>query len=155
MRHRFARVSAWLLAAASVLLVLLFLANLPFYSGSSVGSRLNWRMEHGRLRVECEPPGRNPESFYIAGNSEGLKFAPDWHVYSAGDWFFNIPLWVPLAACILGSAALFIVTRKQPKPGVCGSCGYDLRGLGAGARCPECGEGGSSKGKVQSTKADG
>lgn len=138
------RIFAWMLAAVSVLLAALYVLSVPFYSGSSVGSRLCWRMEHGRLKVECRPRGRNPESFYIAINSEGLRFAPDWHVYSAGNWFFNVPLWVPLGASVVGSAGLFFVTRRRRKAGVCGKCGYDLRGLpggAAGARCPECGEG--------------
>ena len=73
------RISAWLLAVASVLLVVLYVANMPFYSGSSVGSHFAWRLEHGRMRVECKP-AIHPESFYIDINSEGLKFAPDWHV---------------------------------------------------------------------------
>lgn len=28
-----------------------------------------------------------------------------------------------------------------PMKGVCGGCGYDLKGLGEGAACPECGKG--------------
>lgn len=142
------RVGAWVLAAASALLCGLYVLSVPLYSGSSVGSRMSWRMEHGRLKVECRPAGRNPESFYIAGNSEGLRFAPDWHVYSAGDWFFNVPLWVPLGACVLGSAGLFFAMRKRRRPGVCARCGYDLSGLAAGARCPECGEGSQRDGVI-------
>lgn len=133
------RVGTWLLAAASVLLMLLYVANVPFYSGSSVGSRLNWRMEHGRLRVQCRQVNY-PESFYIAINSEGLKFVPEWRVQAWGNWDVNVPLWIPLGVCILGSAGLFVVTRKRQPPGVCGQCGYDTTGLVAGAKCPECGE---------------
>ena len=33
-----------------------------------------------------------------------------------------------------------------PKPGHCGGCGYDLRGLAAGSKCPECGKGGGGSG---------
>lgn len=145
MSRRAGRISAWILAGASVLIALVYAANVPFYSGSSVGPRLSWRMEHGRLRVVCRPSPRNSESFYVAVNNEGLKFAPDWHVYSAGDWFFNVPLWLPLGMTALGSAGLFFAMRERRKPGVCGKCGYDLRGLPAGTMCPECGKQGASR----------
>ena len=95
------RIVAWLLATVSVLLLLLWAANLPFYSGSSVGSPLAWRMEHGRIKVACSPWGLN-ESFYIAANSEGLRFAPKWRVYSYNDWMVNIPLWMPVSVCAAG-----------------------------------------------------
>ena len=134
------RIAAWLLAVASVLLAVLYFLNMPFYSGSSVGSHFAWRMEHGRMRVGCKP-AIHQESFYIDINSEGLKFAPEWQVWSWNDWMLNVPLWVPLGASVVGSAVLFFTTRKGRKPGVCGKCGYDLKGLGEGARCPECGEG--------------
>lgn len=154
MTRRSKRRLAWLLAAASVLIVALYVANIPFYAGSTAGSRLTWRMEHGRFKFECKPPPRNLESFYIAANSEGLKFAPDWHIYSAGDWFFNLPLWVPLAATTFGSALLFWSTRTRRRPGLCPNCGYDLTGLAAGTKCPECGERQISTRNAQGSKGE-
>lgn len=154
MRRRSLRIAAWLAALATQSIAILYIANIPFYAGSTIGSRLSWRMEHGRFRLECKPPPRNPESFYIANNSEGLRFAPDWHIYSAGDWFFKVPLWVPLGASVLATVVLFAMTRRRCRPGACGNCGYDLTGLAAGTKCPECGEEESSKRKAQSSKGD-
>ena len=35
---------------------------------------------------------------------------------------------------------LFVKAARRRKAGVCGHCGYNLAGLGASPRCPECGE---------------
>jgi len=137
---RIKRICAWLLAATSVLLAVLYFLNVPFYSGSSLGSHFAWRMEHGRMGVRVAPFSLH-EQFYIAPNSEGLKFLPESHWWAWNDWNFHLPLWMPLGASVLGSAGLFYVTRRGRRAGVCGKCGYDLRGLAAGAKCPECGEG--------------
>ena len=52
-----------------------------------------------------------------------------------------VPLWMPLAASggltlAFGAPSIF---RRRKRPGHCPACGYDLRGLPAGASCPECG----------------
>ena len=57
------------------------------------------------------------------------------------DTHLAIPYWMPLALTG-GGPALWLIwkfTRRRPKPGCCGKCGYDLRAHAAGARCPECG----------------
>ena len=143
MKPRRLRIVAWLPAA--VIVALLYIANLPFYAGSSVGRRLSWRMEHGRLRVDFRPAGWATENFFIAINSEGLKFKPEWRVYSAGHWLVIVPLWLPLGVCVLGSAWHFVATHRRSSTSTCPNCGYDLTGLvakGQGAKCPECGKGG-------------
>lgn len=40
------------------------------------------------------------------------------------------------------SLVVSVIGRRGAKRGVCGACGYDLRGLtaAAGGKCPECGE---------------
>jgi len=54
----------------------------------------------------------------------------------------EVPLWSP---CLLtGSLAGIVWTfalraRKRQGDRLCPACGYDLRGLAAGAACPECG----------------
>lgn len=121
--------------AAGVLLV--YIANVPFYSGSTLGRGFGWRMEQGRLTVS-RAPGRNPESFYVAANSAGLlRWSPAWRVGSRGHWSVTIPLYVPLAL-----AAGWAIQAWRPGravPGVCRKCGYRVDGLPAGSPCPECG----------------
>jgi len=48
-------------------------------------------------------------------------------------WLFALP---PL----VGGAVLMWSTRWRARKGKCVECGYDLAGLAAGVRCPECGE---------------
>lgn len=52
----------------------------------------------------------------------------------------NLPLWIPL----LGFAGLgMLILRtlaREPNPGCCSRCGYNLQGIGSKKRCPECGD---------------
>jgi predicted RNA-binding Zn-ribbon protein involved in translation (DUF1610 family) len=48
--------------------------------------------------------------------------------------------WLILVGCALSLCAFLVFSiRRRPRPGVCRTCGYDLRGNVSG-RCPECGE---------------
>ncbi len=96
-----ARVHRWGSLSLTLALAALQFASLPFYAGSTVGSRLGWRLEHGRLTVRCAP-ALNPEDFYIAFNSEGLKWAWDARISSVGDWMVCVPLWTPLVLSLVG-----------------------------------------------------
>ena len=131
--------AGWLLAVVSVLLCVLYFLNMPFYSGSTLTTWCAWRMEHGRMKVEVRASGVANENFYIAINSEGLRFKPELRVSRWDDWMVNVPLWMPVLASTGGSAWLFRASRRE-RTG-CRKCGYDLKGLPEGAKCPECGEG--------------
>ena len=85
----------WGSSALSALLVLLYVANVPFYSGSRIGATGMWRMEHGRLKVE-RTAGGSTETFYMAANSEGLRFWPEGRWVSMSEWMVNVPVWMPL-----------------------------------------------------------
>ncbi len=65
------------------------------------------------------------------------RFLPE-----SGSWYhftsWIVPLW-PLVAALGTSAIVLFRLSRPPRPGLCPSCGYDLAGLGKGARCPECG----------------
>ncbi|MFM9994890.1 MAG: hypothetical protein ACKVU4_03710 [Phycisphaerales bacterium] len=49
----------------------------------------------------------------------------------------NLAFWSLAAAPFVFAPAL--VRRLRRRPGTCPACRYDLRGLSAGAPCPECG----------------
>lgn len=51
----------------------------------------------------------------------------------------SIPLWIPILLSGVFAASLWRRGRAGPVPGRCAVCGYDLRGLGVGVSCPECG----------------
>jgi hypothetical protein len=121
---------------AAVVLSMLFVANLPFYSGSTIGRNLAWRLEHGRLTLRARP-GQNPESFYLAVNSEGLRWACEFRYAAASDWLICVPLWMPVLLCWTWAVSAWWPVR--PRPGVCPTCGYSLVNLPSSAPCPECG----------------
>lgn len=53
-----------------------------------------------------------------------------------------IPLWFPLLLIVIPTTRIWfadIRARFRRRVGTCGRCGYDLQGLAAGSKCPECG----------------
>jgi hypothetical protein len=87
----------------------------------ALGSVSWYRTEGGSVRTLTGPFSFNVTDFY-----------PAWHL--------TVPLW--LTAAILGllpcvRTTLFLRRRSRRGPGLCPSCGYDLRG--SPGRCPECG----------------
>ncbi len=95
--------------AVTIFFALLFAANLPFYAGSSTNG-MRWRMEHGRITVQCSP-GMRAKGFWVNLNSEALRWRPEWRVYDARSWTVVIPLWWPLVA----SAALTMATWRRSR----------------------------------------
>ena len=88
----------------AALLLLLYPVNSVFYSGWG-GGGVSCRLEHGRLRV-TRSDREVRETFYVAGNSEPQRFAPEWRRRGPGDWEVQIPLWLPAAAAIAAALAL-------------------------------------------------
>ena len=56
---------------------------------------------------------------------------------------FAFPLWIAVCALALPTAYLFYADARRRAPGLCPKCRYDRAGLAAGAKCPECGAGGT------------
>ncbi|HLP85931.1 MAG TPA: hypothetical protein VK157_16385 [Phycisphaerales bacterium] len=64
------------------------------------------------------------------------RIEPNGSPFMTREW--ELPLWpLPIA---FGAFAWYAGRRvKHMRPHVCATCGYDTRGLAAGACCPECG----------------
>ncbi|MBS0197381.1 MAG: hypothetical protein JSR77_11550 [Planctomycetes bacterium] len=125
----------WAPLALLIIIALLQLASIPFYAGSSLGPRASWRFEHGRITFTRNDT-LNPEPFYVALNSEGLRWSFEARRYSATHWFMTVPLWFPF---LLTAAWAWRYRRRRGASNACASCGYPLAGLTPGSSCPECG----------------
>ena len=91
---------AWLLA--------LYPLNQGFYTGASIG-HLVWRFEHGRLTLRYgEHLG--DVSFYVAINSEPLRFALEGRWYGSGSWTVSLPIW--LAIALVGASIAVSAGRR-------------------------------------------
>ena len=98
---------------AAILLGILLLLNLPFYAGAGLGEGLSWRMEHGRLGI-TKGPGHERDDFWLALNSEGLKWKPEFRGDSDA-WEVQLPIWIPFATAVLW-AALASSGRRPSDP---------------------------------------
>ena len=82
-------------------------------------------------------PGLRIEHGFAHGGtliSGGLVFPPSGDAYTE----VSVRWWLTaLCAAVLPIAWLCRAARGRPRPGVCPSCGYDLRATPG--RCPECG----------------
>lgn len=126
-----------MLAAATLALVTaLWVLNRPFYTGSTLGPTLSWRLEHGRLNI-TRRPSQNPQGLYIAVNAGPPRWNWDAHVYAADDWFVRIPLWTPWLLSL--GWAVWAWRPRRFGPGRCRRCGYSIAELPPDLPCPECG----------------
>lgn len=141
------RAAGWGLLALTLLLAGVQILSVPFYAGSRIGGWGAWRLENGRLTI-WRRAGGTSESFFIANNTEGLRFMPMAQLWSLREWRVVIPVWMPLVAAGVGGVVLF--RRSKDGGPRCRRCGYALAGLASGASCPECGrrapEGGAGGG---------
>jgi hypothetical protein len=65
-----------------------------------------------------------------------LRWWLDWGSRGSTFRWVYVPLWIPVVGA--GAVAAVIWRRElRRRPGMCGTCGYELVGLGV---CPECGE---------------
>lgn len=110
----------WPAAGAVGLVVVVYLANLPFYAGQTFESGLKWRMEHGRLAISQRPANQGrPKPFWVDLNAEGMRWRPEGSLAGPGDWSVTIPLWIPLGLCLVWCAVAW--RRRAAAPAGTGS----------------------------------
>ena len=92
------------------------------------GPPSHWSVTHSR--ADRRPPyGRGRPAFL------GFSFR-EWGI----GWRLGVPYWAPAAAFAVAPARWLLRRlrrRRWARPGLCASCGYDLRA--SPGRCPECG----------------
>lgn len=107
----------------------------PAITGAFInGQAYGWPMRSwGGYFINAQPSGSVSAWLYAPGSSQTrvLPYMPilpgmavNTTVYAAA--------WLPLLVLLRR------LVRRRRMPGLCGECGYDLRGL-SGERCPECG----------------
>lgn len=91
--------SRWLSTGLSAALLALLALNVPFYAGGTPVEGFSWRLEHGCLSL-WRSDTKRPKSFWVAGNTEGLRWTPRVRLHGTDNWRVILPLWMPLAAAL-------------------------------------------------------
>jgi hypothetical protein len=106
-----------------------------------------WGGEVFRFSMDQQPPIANfvgEWHFSLEGREARYRWDLRWGaLWDNGPSSFeeHLPLWIPFASIGGAGAVLWWVhlRHRRAGPGACPTCGYDRRGLGADAECPECG----------------
>ncbi|MEK6702911.1 MAG: hypothetical protein AABZ53_11650 [Planctomycetota bacterium] len=101
----------WACATMGLVCLALHVVCLPYYAGSSVGGFLRWRLEHGRLTVK-QSQVESHEAFYVANNTEGLRWAPAGRFFDWKEWSVTVPLWMGWGPS-LAAVAVSVVRRRK------------------------------------------
>ncbi len=84
--------------------------------------------------IKLEPCGVwTVQTPFLAGDFHDLPTIPLWPGFALNTLFYAALAWG------LWQLPLAIRRRRRRSKGLCVRCGYDLKGLAAGAVCPECG----------------
>lgn len=153
-RHRFRRTLKWACLGCSVLLAAATAVSHYWYIVFQ-GPYVSTLMSRGRLGMGTSRlPGLAPrDSMHLLAQPIGAR-GPTFRWFDSfvtlDGWNMIVfPLWLPLAFMSLLTLVLFIGGRARRIEGLCGKCGYDLRGNVSGV-CPECG----TEIPLQQTSAD-
>jgi hypothetical protein len=156
------KVSGWTLLVLGVIVAGVWLAS-GLWRVSYLGKGFYVQLRNGQLVT-----GRNDDPRFFKGwsalmsdpSERGLEFWFGWRkfaVSTTGSYSYGVVhirdvritgrvyeyvLWpVPLPLLMTGGVLLWWsgAARRRALRGKCGVCGYDLGGLEAGGKCPECG----------------
>ncbi len=150
------RVLKWTFAAASALLIVLWVISL--FAAPTV----RWQHAAGEVAVVIRQgkvtlatfgclPWYNADAAVVdrvteflkegVANDYGLQWPYTLDIGGRGSVIVRlttVPLWLPLISALFAMAVLWWLDRRRVRPGHCGRCGYDLTGNISGV-CPECG----------------
>ena len=140
---RLRRWMKWVGLVGCAVIVVAWVVNIRWTIGYSVG-KLDFRLGAGRIGydfgVRPIPIRRSPGLDIRPFGGGYWRRCHYWVMFhSLRQWGYSVrlPLWMPLVALAIPTAILWYRDR-QPKPGHCQQCGYDLTGNESGV-CPECG----------------
>lgn len=80
----------------------------------------------------------------FAGEAAGYGKGPRWRAglglgHDSTSLYLGVSVLYPVLVTTVPAALLWYADRRRFGAGGCPKCGYDRRGLGADATCPECG----------------
>ncbi len=140
------RLSKWGALIAGLVVVGVFAASwfwIIFYQAHGWGLRFDEGLLTAHWGYPAEPAsaGGGPYGWTFRPMEHRLGFrflGPSWSTWPDGRVTLYLPLWLPLSALAVATAALWWLDRRRYRPGHCTHCGYNLTGNTTG-RCPECG----------------
>ena len=147
-RTRFRRGSKWGGSVLTVLLVVIMVGSAGRREpGVAITRSLDIFVTAGRLRIEyyARPRGSNelPYTPCLKALGHSRRQGFEWW-FQWGQWsdvrLYSTEVFIPLWVLVLltGLPTGWLWWRERERPGLCASCGYDLRGNASGV-CPECG----------------
>ncbi|MBN8598467.1 MAG: hypothetical protein J0L78_12415 [Planctomycetes bacterium] len=151
--RRFAGVASWFCFALCIVLATGWLASARwtmFFMAAQFGDSIMlksgtagylWTSSELRLRLSqrFNEPIEPRWEWHFGERKTPIEWWPTWYVSTAtGRRMVTVPLWVPLVFFAGGAAFFRWSAGREPSPGCCAKCGYNLDGLGSRDRCPEC-----------------
>jgi hypothetical protein len=88
-------------------------------------------------------PSDWPRGVYLRGDRPSVVWMPSVSG-NAESWVLKLPAWIPAFVSLAIAGGQWRITLRRRRRlnaacGLCFACAYDRRGLGAAAKCPECG----------------